>query len=160
MSDDPDADYVIASIPLTGPGTGYWGLTPVPSWAVYDAIAVLQCHVARYSGVGMIPDETGITRLLLATCRTLAALVEANMARDKNAGIYELCEQLDRVLGFTDIRRDIEAMRPRGVDPDIIEALLALEPRIKAKRPQRGPASARSPEAPRPAEGDNHGCGE
>jgi hypothetical protein len=87
--------------------------------------------VAHYT-VGVIPDETGVTRLLLATCRTLAALVEANMAHDKNSGAYEICEQLDHFLGLTDIRPDIEAMRKRGIDPDIVDALLALEPRIVA----------------------------
>ena len=49
----------------------------MPSWAVYDAFAVLQCHVARYS-ICPIPDETGLTRLMIATCRTLAALLEAS----------------------------------------------------------------------------------
>jgi len=77
----------------------------------------------RAISVGTIPDDTGVTSLQLATCRTLAALVEANMARDKNTGAYELCEQRDHFLGFTDIRPDIEAMRKRGVDPDIVDAL-------------------------------------
>ena len=82
------------------------------------------------------------------------------MARDKNTGAYELCEQLDHFLGFTDIRPDIEAMRKRGVDPDIVDALLALEPRVKAKRPQRGPAAAPSPDPQQPTKGENHGCAE
>ena len=97
---------------------------------------------------------------MMATCRTLAALLEAKVARGTNTGAYELCEQLDQFLGFTDIRPDIEAMRKRGVDPDIVDALLALEPRVKAKRPQRGPASARHPDPQQPAEGEDHGRGE
>src|SRR5205085_1069635 len=159
MSDDPNADYVVATIPLTGSGSGYSGYTPVPSWAVYDAIAVLQCHVARYS-VGTVPDDTGLSRLMLATCRTLAALLEAKTARADHYGAFEIIEQLDYFLGFPDAREHLEAMRKRGVDPDIVDALLALEPRVKAKRPQPPAASARSPEPQQPAEGETHGRGE
>ena len=82
------------------------------------------------------------------------------MARGTNTGAYELCELLDQFLGFTDIRPDIEAMRKRGVDPDIVDALLALEPRVKAKRPKPRPAAARSSEPQQPSEGENHGRGE
>lgn len=49
MSDDPNAAYVIAHIWLSGPGEGYSGYTPVPAWAVDDAINVLQCYVAHYT---------------------------------------------------------------------------------------------------------------
>ena len=159
MSDDPNADYVIATIPLTGPGTGYEAYMSVPIWTIDDAIATLQGHVARYS-VGTIPDDTGVTGLMLATCRTLAALLEAKAARADHYGAYEMIEQLDYFLGFPDAREHLEAMRKRGVDPDIVDALLALEPRVKAKRPQPPAASARSPEPQQPAEGETHGRGE
>jgi hypothetical protein len=159
MSDDPNADYVIANIPLTGPGAGYEAYMSVPIWTIDDAIAVLQCHVARYS-VGTVPDDTGLSRLMLATCRTLAALLEAKTARADHYGTFEMLEQLDYFLGFPDAREHLEAMRERRVDPDIVDALLALEPRVKAKRPQPPPASARRPEPQKPAEGEDHGRGQ
>ncbi|HKC73065.1 MAG TPA: hypothetical protein VKF37_02555 [Chloroflexota bacterium] len=160
MSDDPNADYVVANIPLIGPGTGYSGYTPVPSWAVNDAITVLQCHVARYSGVGVVPDEIGITRLMIATCRTLAALLEAHAARSDRYGAYEVIDQIDDLLGSPDTREHLEAMRGRRVDPDIVDALLALDQRVREKRPKGRPAPARSAEPQQPSEGENHGCGE
>ncbi|HKC75132.1 MAG TPA: hypothetical protein VKF37_13190 [Chloroflexota bacterium] len=160
MSDDPNADYVTANIPLIGPGAGYSGYTPVRTWAVDDAITVLQCHVARYSGVGVVPDETGITRLMIATCRTLAALLEAHAARSDRYGAYEICEQIDDLLGSPATREHLEAMRKRRVEPDIVDALLALDQRIREKRPKGRPAPARSPEPQQPAEGEDHGCRE
>src|SRR2546423_8051948 len=112
MSDDPYTHYVIATIPLTGPGAGYEAYMSVPIWTIDDAIATLQCHVACYS-VGTIPDDTGVTRLMLATCRTLAALLEAKATRADHYGAYEMIEQLDYFLGFPDAREHVEAMRKR-----------------------------------------------
>jgi hypothetical protein len=37
---------------------------------------------------------------MIATCRLLAALMEANAARNDEAGAYEIIEQIDDFLGF------------------------------------------------------------
>ena len=97
---------------------------------------------------------------MIATCSTLAALLEANVARGRRYGAYEICEQIDDLLGSPDTREHLEAMRQRRVDPDIVDALLALDQRVREKRPKGRPAPAPRPERQEPAEGDNHGRGE
>jgi hypothetical protein len=90
---------------------------------------------------------------MMAMCRTLAALLEAKAVRADRYGAYEIIEQIDDFLGFPDTPQHLEAMRGRRVDPDIIDALLALDQGVKEKRPKR-PATARSEQPKQSAKGE------
>jgi hypothetical protein len=109
----------------------------VPYDVLSDAVTVLQCYVAGWNepeDVG--PDERASTALMIATCRTLAALVAAGYARTDEGGAYALVQQIRDFFGGSAALRQLEAVRGRDVDPDIVDALVALAPRVQAKLPE------------------------
>jgi hypothetical protein len=113
---------------------------------VDDTLDVLRCYLTLLWPQGGLPIRGDIAthRVLVATCSTLAGLISAHEAHHHRGGARELVLQILDFLGKPQAREHLEAVRAdRDVSPDVLDALIALEPHVKALwprgRPGQGP---------------------
>jgi len=111
---------------------------------VDDTLDVLRCYLTLLWPQGGLEIRDGAAhRVLAATCSVLAGLISAHAGHYHRGGARELVLHILDFLEKPQARERLEAVRrERYVVPDIVDALLALEPRIKAKMARRQPDEA------------------
>jgi hypothetical protein len=112
---------------------------------VEDTLDVLRCYLTLLWPQGGLPTGDDVTahRALAATCSTLAGLISAHEAHHHRSGARELVLHILDFLEKPQAREHLDAVRRgRDVSPDVVDALIALEPRIKAGRAGRRPDQA------------------
>jgi hypothetical protein len=112
---------------------------------VDDTIDVLRCCLTLLWPEGGLPIRGGDAahRVLAATCSTLAGLISAHEAHHHRGGARELVLQILDFLEKPQAREHLDAVRrDRDVSPDVVDALITLEPRVKALWPCGRPGAA------------------
>ena len=104
---------------------------------VEHTIEVLQGFVAQWRAAeGLSLADDTAHRLMAATCSALGGLIAAHAAHNRQGGARELVDQIHGFLGRPHAVENLEAVRQGDVDADIIDALIALAPRVRAKLPE------------------------
>lgn len=109
---------------------------------VDDTLDVLRCYLTLLWPEGGLPirDGDATRRVLAATCSVLAGLISAHAAHYHRGGARELVLHILDFLEQPQAREHLEAARhDRDVSPDVVDDLMALEPRVKAMMACRRP---------------------
>ena len=128
-------------IPTRRPVSWAGNYVSVPADVVLEIIDVLRCYLAMWEPPPDLQLRNQAATALAATASgTVADLLDAYAAHNRQGGARELVEQIDGFLQWHDARTYLDALRDQCESADIVAALADLhERRVSQRTPPAAP---------------------